>query len=189
MRKRYNNPRARTDLLPGIVTFEGCLAMIGFSESLLRVWDFRKRQKEIETLLLESLLPNAPVPPKAKQIGGGTPTVGVSQPGTSSVEIDDPDDEETDEDEGEDDEDVGADVITALTGLKYSRKDATHAVGLAIATANKFLVNDFDYLMRTAIGNLTRVKRATVGNNQAVIARALVKGALRTLRESAGHRG
>jgi hypothetical protein len=127
--------------------------------------------------LLESLLPNAPVPPKAKQIGGGTPTVGVSQPGTSSVEIDDPDDEETDEDEGEDDEDVGADVITALTGLKYSRKDATHAVGLAIATANKFLVNDFDYLMRTAIGNLTRVKPATVGNNQAVIARALVKGA------------
>ena len=57
MRKRYKNAGARTDLCPGIPTFEAYLASIGFCSSILRVWDHRRdhrhreKQKELESLL------------------------------------------------------------------------------------------------------------------------------------------
>jgi hypothetical protein len=51
MRDYYSNAGARTDLLPGIPTFEAYLASIGFCSSILRVWEFRQRQKELGSLL------------------------------------------------------------------------------------------------------------------------------------------
>jgi hypothetical protein len=69
MREHYSNAGARTDLLAGIPTFEAYLASIGFCSSILRVWEFRQRQKE-----LESLLPGD----GQKRLGSGSSKNGVA---------------------------------------------------------------------------------------------------------------
>jgi hypothetical protein len=143
MRKRYNNPGARTDLLPGISTFEAYLLSIGFCSSILRVWDHRNRQKE-----LEGLLPSD----GQKLIGSGSSSgpVGSSSPvGTDH----DPDDT------------VTGDAISALVNLGFRRADAKQAIEQAL-TADAKLVNDLDGLLCNALGGLSKVK-PTSGNDEA----------------------
>jgi hypothetical protein len=112
MRKRYNNPGARTDLLPGIPTFEAYLGSIGFCSSILRVWDHRRRQKE-----LESFLPSD----GQKRVGSGFGSSGRRAGSSSPVVTDDPDDA------------VTVDATSALVNLGYSRTDAKQAIALALA--------------------------------------------------------
>jgi len=143
MRKRYNNPGARANLLPGISTFEAYLLSIGFCSSILRVWDHRNRQKE-----LEGLLPSD----GQKLIGSGSSSrpVGSSSPvGTDH----DPDDTAT------------GDATSALVNLGFSRADAKQAIEQAL-TADAKLVNDLDGLLCNALGCLSKVKPIS-GNNEA----------------------
>lgn len=143
MRKRYNNPGARTDLLPGITTFQAYLLSIGFCSSILRVWDHRQRQKE-----LEGLLPSN----GQKRIGSGS----SSRPAGSLSPV------VTDEDP---DDAVTGDATSALVNLGFSRTDAKQAIE-QVLRADAKLVNDFDGLLRNALGGLSEVK-PTSGNDEA----------------------
>jgi len=136
MRKRYNNPGARTDLLPGILTFEAYLRSIRFCSSILRVWDHRRRQKE-----LEGLLPSD----GQKRIGSGS----SGRPaGSSSPMAANPDDV------------VVGDATSALVNLGFRRSDAKQAIGQAL-TADPTLANDLDGLLRSALGGQSQIKPAT----------------------------
>lgn len=130
MRKRYNNPGARTDLLPGIVTFEAYLESIGFCSSILRVWDHRQRQKE-----LESLLPSD----GRKRLGFGSSGRSTSEP-TSPVA--------TDADDA-----IAGDATSALVNLGYKHAGAKQAIGQALA-ADQGLATNLDGLLRAAMAIL-----------------------------------
>lgn len=143
MRKRYNNPGARTDLLPGITTFEAYLLAIGFCSSILRVWDHRQRQKE-----LEGLLPSN----GQKRIGSGSSS---GPAGSSSPVVTDKDPDDA----------VRGDATSALVNLGFSRTVAKQAIEQALRADAK-LVDDFDGLLRNALGDLSEVK-PTSGNDEA----------------------
>lgn len=143
MRKHYKNAGARTDLFPGIPTFEAYLASIGFCSSILRVWDHRRdhrhREKQKE---LESLLPSQ----GQKQISSG-PSGGAS--GSSSpVTIDSGNA-------------VVVDATSAMVNLGYKRSDAKQAVEQAL-TADATLANDLSGLTRAALAKPSYVKAAPV---------------------------
>lgn len=78
IRERYRAQGARTDLIPGQPTFADYLKSIKLSESLLRVWDFRKAKE------LKRLTDGTPKPKPGRPAGSGTKAT------TTTINVTDP---------------------------------------------------------------------------------------------------